>query len=265
MAIRIRMGTAIADLVAPKMDIASGGGGGGEGQSPAQLLNLLTWLSPAFPVGGFAWSHGLETAIREGQVGDRATLVNWIATLVDSASGWNDLVLFREAYAAARSNDGEHLEAVAELAVALAGTAERRAETLALGAAFAAASAPWLTDGAENSPEGASEPDDPLLPAPAIAYPVAVARLSALNGIAPGDALLAYANGFAANLVSVAVRLVPLGQSDGVRALKALEPVLIAAAEGAAHSTLDDLGSAGLTSDIAAMRHETLQPRLFRS
>jgi urease accessory protein len=220
---------------------------------PAALLRLMTWLSPAFPVGGFAYSHGLESAIAERRIGDAGTLSAWLETLLLRGSGWNDLVLFAEAFRAAGAGDAARMAAVRELAVALGGSRERRAETQALGTAFEAAALPWR-DPSDARPDLADAP-----------YPVAVARLAADAGIKLSDALAAYAHGFCANLVSVATRLVPLGQSQMVTVLHRLEPTQIEAARRAEGSTLDDLGSSSILSDIAAMRHESMATRLFRS
>lgn len=220
----------------------------GRAGGTAGLIRLMTWLSPAFPVGAFAFSHGLEAAVREGPVGDAEALLGWIRTLLHHGSGWNDFVLFAEAHRSAAA-DAESLEAAVELATALAGSKERREETLALGAAFLAAAAPW---GAEDIPADAP-------------YPVAVGATAAGLGIDLESALAGFAHAFAANLASAGVRLVPLGQSQAVRILKALETDIADAAGRAAGSTLDDLGSAAIAAEIAAMRHETLQPRLFRT
>jgi len=212
------------------------------------LLRLLTWLSPAFPVGMFGWSHGLEQAIADGTVRDGDALVAWISGLVEFGSGWTDAVLLAEAHAAA--GDPERLQEVADLAAALAPSAERLAETLGQGSAFLKAVRAW--------PDAAP----PVDPAP---WPVAVGAACGLAGVAREDALVATLHAFASNLVSVALRTIPLGQTEGVRVMAAVEPVILATAARAARSTLDDLGSAAILSDIAAMRHETLQPRLFLS
>lgn len=224
------------------------------------LPQLLTLFSPAFPIGGFAWSHGLETAVAEGLLNDADSVADWIAVLLDRGSGWNDCVLLAEAWHAAKDGDAHRLAAVAELALALAGSAGRRAETLALGTAFAEASRPWLDASRQGWEVGGRQDDSAAAP-----YPVAAGHLAASAGLPLADTLLGYSHGFAASLVSAAVRLVPLAQSDAVRVLRRLEPVLQATAEHAARSTLDDLGSAALGSDIAALRHETLRTRLFRS
>jgi urease accessory protein len=209
------------------------------------LLRLLTWLSPAFPVGAFSYSHGLETGIRDGTVADADTLSAWIAGLIEHGGGWTDAVLFKASWEAS----GDGLAEVAELAAALTPSLERRRETLGQGEAFLIAARAW----------GAA----PL--SGAVAYPVAVGAVTAAANIPLETALTAWLHAFAANLVSVAVRAVPLGQTDGVAVIADLEPVILAAARRAAASSLDDLGSAALLSDIAAMRHETLGVRLFIS
>ena len=214
----------------------------------ARLLRLLTWLSPAFPVGAFGYSHGLETAIREGAVRDAATLSAWIAGLLEHGGGWTDAVLLKAAWTAATAEDAAALDEIAELAEALAPSLERRRETLAQGAAFLEAVVAW------NPP--------PISEAP---YPVALGATAGAAGVPLEPALTAWLHAFATNLVSVAVRAIPVGQTDAVAVIAGLEPVLLRTAARAAASTLDDLGSCAILSDIAAMRHETLDGRLFIS
>ena len=236
-----------------------------EEQPRSSLPQLLTLFSPAFPIGGFAWSHGLESAVAEGIVTDGDSVAAWIALLLDRGSGWNDLVLMAEAFHAAAARNQDRFAAVAELGVALAGSAERRAETLALGVAFAEASAHWAGEGGGLGSDKAALPEGVTAPAGGLPYPVAAGRLAALAGLPLADSVIAYAHGFAASQVSTAVRLVPLPQSVAVRVLHGLEPAISDAAARAGRATLDDLGSSALGSEIAAMRHETLHTRLFRS
>lgn len=214
----------------------------------ARLLRLLTWLSPAFPVGAFGFSHGLETAIREGAVSDVRSLTGWIAALLEHGSGWSDAVLMKGAWTAVTAENHAALDDIAELAEAMAPSLERRRETMAQGEAFLTAVAAW------NPP--------PIIRAP---YPVALGAAAGAACLPLEPALTAWLHAFAANLISVAVRAVPLGQSDALQVIAALEPVILRTASRAAESTLDDLGSATLLSDIAAMRHETLDGRLFGS
>jgi urease accessory protein len=214
----------------------------------ARLLRLLTWLSPAFPVGAFGYSHGLETAIREGAVTDARELTGWIAALLEHGSGWTDAVLARAAWTAVTAEDHAALDEIAELGEALAPSLERRRETMAQGEAFLTAVAAW------HPP--------PIIRAP---YCVAVGAAAGAAGIPLQPALTAWLHAFAANLVSVAVRAVPLGQSDAVAVIASLEGVILRTAARATASTLDDLGSGAILSDIAAMRHEILEGRLFIS
>jgi len=211
------------------------------------LIRLQTWLSPAFPVGAFGYSHGLETVIQGGALPDAEATAAWIAGLVEFGSGWTDAVLFAAAWNAA--GDPVALAGVAELAAALPPSQERRREALGLGEAFLIAATAW------GPPPIAGE----------VAYPVAVGAVCGAAGIPLKAALAAFLHAFAANLVSVAVRLVPLGQTQGVAVIAGLEPLLLATAARAAASSLDDLGACALASDIAAMRHETLGSRIFIS
>jgi urease accessory protein len=214
------------------------------------LLRLLTWLSPAFPTGGFAYSHSLEWSVAAGDVDDEVGLRDWIADLLLHGAGRSDAILLRHAHAA-RLGD---LAALCALGAALGFGHERRLETLAQGAAFVGAAAPW------PGPRLAALADARLVP-----YPVAVGAVAADHGIAGDLAAAAYAQAFAASLVSAAVRLIPLGQSAGLRVVAALEPVVAAVVEETRGVGLDDIAGACFRADIAALKHETQQTRLFRT
>lgn len=218
--------------------------------SPQSLLRLMTWLSPAFPVGAFSFSHGLERAVEDGLINDREQLAAWVGDLIGIGSGWNDLVLFAEAWW--RGDDALALEELNELAEALCGSKERQLETMAQGAAFADAVRVW--------PKLVLD-----LPDGRIAYPVAVGAASGTAGIELEDALTAYLQTFASNLVQAALRLMPIGQSGGLAAMVQLESLILDTVRRASVATLDDLGSATLLSDIAAMNHEIQQTRIFRT
>jgi urease accessory protein len=210
----------------------------------AALLRLLTWLSPAFPTGGFAYSHGLEWTVDAGDVGDESSLEDFLRDLLAHGALWSDVLVLRHAHRG---------EPVAELATALAPSAERRLETLAQGAAFALAAAAWPAPALQNW-------GDAPLP-----YPVAVGLLAAAQGVPEDHAALAFLHATTANLISAAIRLIPLGQAAGLRVQKALEPAILAAHTASQSATLADLGTAAWASDIAAMRHETQYTRLFRT
>jgi urease accessory protein len=214
------------------------------------LLRLLTWLSPAFPVGGFAYSAGLEAAVREGHVNDAAELGEWLESAINRGQFHNDAVLLAEAWNA--YGDAGRLTEVADLARALAGSAERYLEATAQGDAFLEAARPWSPDAA-----GAVAQDTP--------YAVAVGAVAAANGIGLQDTLVAWLHAFSSQTVSAAIRLSVLGQRDAMALLAGLEPTILEAARMATTSTLEDLGSSTVIADIMSARHEQLHSRLFRS
>ncbi len=216
----------------------------------AGLVKLLTWLSPAFPVGGFAYSHGLEWAVEAGDVRNEAGLLAWVEDVLRHGSGRSDAVLLRHAH---RAHDPAGLAAVAELAEAAQPCRERRAETLGQGGAFVIAAQVW------GAPLLSGRIDHK------VAYPVAFGTLARAHGVAEDAAALGFLHAFAANLISAAVRLVPLGQTAGLRTLAALELTVQQVSDDTRDATLDDLGGACFRSDIAAMRHETQYTRLFRT
>ncbi|WGW03537.1 urease accessory protein UreF [Tropicibacter oceani] len=207
---------------------------------PHLILHQL--FSPAFPVGAFAWSHGLETAIQDGQVQDAASARDWVAAVLEYGSGWSDAVICARA-----ATDGDP-GALSDLATALCPSSQRRAETLEQGQAFArTVSEVW----------GLSVP-----PAP---YPVAVGLAIKALGLPVEDAIGLFLQAFSSNLTSAAVRLVPLGQTEGQRITRDLAPLCQALARRALAEDLDDIGGFAPMLDIQSQRHETLYSRVFRS
>jgi len=206
------------------------------------LLTLAHWLSAGFPTGAFAYSHGLEAAVRDGQVRDAAGLQDWLAAMLTQGAGRSDAILIR------RAASGDDLPGVAALASALQPSSERRTEALAQGAAFAAmVRAVWRFD------------------LPDMALPVAVGRAAALAGL-PRDAVVAvYLQGLVLNLTLAAQRLMPLGQTAAQGVVAGLAAAIADLATDSVALTLDDIGSAAFAIDIASMRHEGMEPRLFRS
>jgi urease accessory protein len=213
----------------------------------ADLLHLQTWLSPAFPTGAFAYSHGLEWAVETHDISDAATLEAWLTDVIAHGAGRADAILLRLAHRTAGNLAG--LNEIAALARATAAGRERRHEALAQGAAFQRAASNWAAPDLPN--------DTP--------YAVAVGAMAGAHGIDEDTTAAAYLQAFATNLISAAVRLVPLGQTDGLKTLAALEPIILKTAKETKRAGPDDLGGCAFHSDIAAMRHETQYTRLFRS
>jgi urease accessory protein len=223
----------------------------------AALYRLMTWLSPAFPVGAFSYSSGIEWAVEAGDIANAASLKDWLGAMLADGTGFCDAVFLAQAHRAAASRDETVLRDVAELAAAFVPSRERQLETSAQGRAFIdIARAAWNCDGLDrlvSHCEGA------------IVYPVAVGLVSAAHAIPLAPALHAFLHALASNWISAGARLIPLGQTDSQRVLALLEPVVVATAKRALAASLDDLGSAIFRADLAGMRHETQYTRLFRS
>lgn len=208
------------------------------------LLTLTQWFSPSFPVGAFAYSHGLERIIDRGDLQTAEALVQWLHSIVTKGSGRNDIILLAAAFDA----DAHALAELDATARAFAASAERLTETLDQGEAFArTVDAVWASD------------VGPLC------YPVAVGRAARLNTLPLDLTAELYLQAFVSNLVSAAVRLVPLGQTEGQSALAELAPVIHQTAQEAITKGLDDIASSCFALDIAAMQHETQYSKVFRT
>jgi urease accessory protein len=219
-------------------------------------LALLAWLSPSFPIGAFAYSHGLETAVFDGDVRDGATLQAWLLDLLQRGSIRTDLILASCAARALAAGDEDRFREVSELALALSPSKERHLETTQQGRSFIdALSAAW------PSPKI----DELLGRAGEIAYSVAFGAALFAHRLKLRPSLAAFALHSCGNLVSAVVRLGTIGQTDGQKIIASLMKPAEGAAARAARATLDDLGGATLRADLASLRHETLYSRLFRS
>jgi urease accessory protein len=226
-----------------------------ERQMSELQLPLAIWFSPMFPVGAFAYSHGLEWAQEAGDITDVDGLRDWLSTLIQRGALHNDAILLADAYRAALSCDASRVCEMNELALAMATSRERRLETATQGNAFLLAiKKSWpcasidLLDASED-----------------VAYPIAVALATAGHHLPLDATLKMFSLGFVVNLVSAAIRLGMIGQSDGQSVIAALIPMIGETAQSCAPKTLDDLGGSAFRSDLASMKHETQYTRLFRS
>ncbi|NYS25220.1 urease accessory protein UreF [Rhodobacteraceae bacterium 2376] len=206
-------------------------------------LQLTHWLSPAFPTGAFAYSHGLEQVIAQGAVSDAASLEHWLSDVLHHGAGWQDGVLLALAL-----EPGADLDTLDAMAQALQPSAERLQESTEQGAAFARTVARITAR-----------------PLPPRALPIAVAEAARPLNPDPAQVIALYLQGFATNLVTIAIRHVPLGQGEGHAVLARLLPPITALAARAARAGMEDLGTACLGADMAAMDHETKEVRLFRT
>jgi urease accessory protein len=216
----------------------------------AALQRLLTWLSPAFPVGAFAWSQGLETAIVDGRVATAAALRDWIGGALAHGALKTDAIILAHAYRG--EADAVALDDLSALALALTASSERMMEMTLTGEAFAIAARAWPSDVFARLPE----------PCP---YAVAVGAIAGAQGTGLHETLIGYLTAAVHAQISVAVRLVPLGQTAGLQVMAGLENEIAALADVAASATLDGIGGIAYAADIAQMRHETIGVRVFRS
>jgi urease accessory protein len=223
----------------------------------AALYRLMTWLSPAFPVGAFSYSSGIEWAVEAGDVTDAASLRDWLAAMLSEGSGFCDAVFLAQAHRAASAQDEAGLREIAELAAAFVPSRERQLETSTQGRAFIEiARSAWACDGLDGMVAACGS---------SMVYPVAVGLVSAGHAVPLEPALHAFLHAVVSNWISAGARLVPLGQTDSQRILAGLEADVAATAKRALEASLDDLGSATFRADLASLRHETQYTRLFRS
>ncbi len=230
------------------------------GVSQLALLRQQSWLSPAFPTGSYSYSHGIERAVEAGHIHDRKSLVDWLEADLCYGSGRNEAIFFIEAWRCAKENDCKRLLEVAELAAAFRGTSEFALETSQQAAScLATLRRVWPDPLLETVSELLSE----LGIAPALSVVLGVR--AATQDIPATLALPAFLQSCLANLVTAAVRLIPLGQTDGQLAIAELEGAVLAANAQAEKCTLSDLGSTAFMVDLASASHETQYTRLFRS
>ena len=207
-----------------------------------KFMTVMQWMSPAFPIGAFAYSHGLEWAIDKDHVSNGEKLQKWITDLLEYGSLRTDAIFISLIL---RGHDAKKMN---ELSMAFCPAGERLLETKLQGSAFAKVIEDvWQQDIGELS------------------LPIAVA-LAAKNQSIEQDLILpAYLHAFCSNLISAAIRLIPIGQTEGQRIMLELYTTISDLVQTASESEIDDLNSACFFSDVSAMEHEYLQPRIFKT
>ncbi|QGY02762.1 urease accessory protein UreF [Methylobacterium mesophilicum SR1.6/6] len=227
---------------------------------PAETLDalrLMAWLSPGYPVGAYAYSHGLEWAVEAGDVRDEASLMGWLEDVCTHGALRNDLILAAQAHRLAQADDGPALADLNALALALAPSRELHLETSQQGRSFLDATlGAWPCARLNRLAASVSGP---------IAYPVAVGIAAGAHDMERPGALSAYGLAFVQNLVSAALRAAPVGQAAGTRVVAALVPRIARIAAEAGCAELDALGAATFRLDLGSFRHETQYSRIFRS
>ena len=224
------------------------------------LLRLQSWLSPTFPTGSYSYSHGLEWAVEVGSIHDLRTLIEWLEVELCYGTVRNEAIFFAAAWRCVDAGEGGRLLEIAELAAAFRGTAEFALESSQQAAASLAVLRRVWPDGLLDWL--AQELHERQVPP---AQAVVLGARAAGQGLPEDVALSAFLQSYVGNLVTAAVRLIPLGQTAGQLAIAALEATVLAASASARDATIADLGSAAFMVDLASMAHETQYTRLFRS
>ena len=221
-----------------------------------KFMTVMQWMSPAFPIGAFAYSHGLEWAIDKGHVSNGKKLQNWIADLLEYGSLRTDAIFISLIL---RGHDAKKMN---ELSIALCPAGERLLETKLQGSAFAKVIEDvWKQDIGDLSL--------PIAVALAASLVKNINPSLCLSNLPIGKILEGYLiksiTLSGSNLVSVAIRLIPIGQTEGQRIMLELSSKISDLVQSASESEIDDLNSACFFSDISAMEHEYLQPRIFKT
>jgi len=214
------------------------------------LLRLIWLASPALPVGGFSYSEGLEAAVEAGLVTDEASASDWLADQLHLALAESDLAVVAQAVAAFRANDAARVAELDRWVRRTRETSELRLQSEQMGRSLG----DWSRS-LEPQP-GAREN---------LTYPVAFARAAAPVAAPVRDIVLAYAFGWAENLMQAAIKAVPLGQSAGQRILLRLAGEIPAAADHAIALRDEDRQAFTPRLAILSAQHETQYSRLFRS
>jgi len=219
------------------------------------LYTLLTWMSPSYPVGSFTFSQGLENAIETGILKNADNTTQWISDLLQFGNGYSDLVFLSAAWSCAY--EPARISDLLELARAYQATSEFHTESSAQGAAFLNITAKTWPCNTLDSMEN--------IKTSLLLYPVVVGLAARGHSIDHSATLSAYGHAWLSNLVSAAVRLVPLGQSDGQAIIAALQQTLSETVRRAIETKPEQLSTSTLMADICSMHHETQYTRLFRS
>lgn len=220
------------------------------------LIRLFSWLSPAFPIGGFAYSQGLEMAIADGRVRESSRLAEWIEGQLHSGTLRTDAYFLAIAARAVISGDWIQLSKANELCLALQISAERDKETRDQAQSFLQAASAWSTAISEDLSAALKRP---------MALPIAFGAMAGLHGVSPQAAIAGFANSAVVQQISVGVRLIPLGQTAGLSIQAGLEPKIARLSAEAMSAQLDDIWGLSYGTDIASLRHEDLRVRIFRS
>jgi urease accessory protein len=225
--------------------------------APGVLIELMRLASPALPVGGFSYSEGLEAAVDSGRVSDADSARAWLLDQLRLSLARCDLPLMAAAHDAWSRQDFAQVGALNAWATTVRESRELQLQAQQMGRSLLE----WLRQ--RGAGDAALAQAAALRPAPA--WPVAFALAAVRAGAPVRDSLIAFALGWAENMVQAALKAVPLGQSAGQRLLDALAAELPAAIDAALTLPAEHRQAFAPMLAILSAQHETQYSRLFRS
>lgn len=221
------------------------------------LLQLIWLASPALPVGGFSYSEGMESAVEQGLVKNDAQAADWLADQLHTGLARGELAVLAQAVAAWRASDTARISTLNDWVLHTRETSEMTQQTTQMGRSLVE----WLKTVRPELVEGLAQ----ALPGPTLTYPIAFALAASATPATVRDTLLAFAFGWAENMMQAALKSVPLGQSAGQRILVRLAAEIPVAVDHALQLTDADRQAFSPMLAILSARHETQYSRLFRS
>lgn len=227
--------------------------------SPASFLQLMWLASPALPIGGFSYSEGLEAGVNAALVGNEAQAADWIDQQLQLSQARGDMAVLAQAMQAWQSDERARIVALNAWVLQTRESSELRLQTEQMGRSLVA----WLQNRYADDAQALALVN--WLAAEDASYPLAFALAAHLAGAGARDALLAYAFGWAENMVQAAIKSVPLGQSAGQRILARLAQAIPGAADHALALGDDQRQAFSPMLAILSARHEHQYSRLFRS
>ena len=221
------------------------------------LLQLMRLASPSLPVGGFSYSEGLEAAVEAGLVTTEAQTLAWLLDQLALALARSALAVVAKAARAWQRGDLEHVAALNTWFATTRETAEFRQQAEQMGRSLAQ----WLRH--RDPPEPRLAALEALAPAPT--WPVAFALAGVATGAPIRELLIAFAAGWAENMVQAALKAVPLGQAAGQRVLAGLSAAIPAHVDAAIALPIGEMQAFTPMLAILSSQHEAQYSRLFRS
>ena len=227
--------------------------------APPGFLQLMWLASPALPIGGFSYSEGLEAAINAALVTTESEASHWLVQQLHLTQSRGDMAVIAQAALAWHNDDRERIAALNQWVRTTRETSELRLQTEQMGRSLV----DWLQN--RHADDAALQPTIAWLGTQDASYPIAFSFAAHCTGAAAHDALLAYAFGWAENMVQAAIKAVPLGQSAGQRILARLTQEIPQAVAQAL--SLPDQGRQAFSPMLAILsaQHEQQYSRLFRS